>query len=201
MKKVKIAIYLAGKIQKAHEGANECYWTEKDLDQLKKNLPLYEITFLNPALRSDDLSDQKSVFGRDMLQVFCSDLVLADVRDRRGLGVGAEMMWAKLHKIPLIAWSPKDSHYNKSETILLDVPVKEWVHPFVHSLSDHIAETLEDAAQFVHRALTDTTLSIKGVDYIESAMQHYKKSQLPLDIPMKDLLASHEDLQDRLQLI
>src|SRR5690242_19798693 len=97
--KKKISIYLAGSIQKGHEYADS-YWTDDDMTLLKKELHDYDVTFLNPALRTDDLSDQRSVFGRDMLQVYCSNIVFVDARHKRGLGVGAEMMWAKLNSIP-----------------------------------------------------------------------------------------------------
>lgn len=79
--KSKIAIYLAGSIKKGHENPNESFWTDEDINLLKKRLSLYEVTFLNPALRSDDLSDQRSVFGRDMLQVFCSDKIVENLAE------------------------------------------------------------------------------------------------------------------------
>ena len=97
-----ISIYLAGNIQKDHENKSQIYWTEEDRDFLRNELAPKNISFLNPALRTDDLSDQLSVFGRDMTQVYCSDLVFVDARERRGLGVGAEMMWAKMNRIPLL---------------------------------------------------------------------------------------------------
>jgi len=84
-----LAIYLAGNIQKGHEDKSRLVWTQSDLDFLEQTVPA-KLTFLNPALRSDDLSDQRSVFGRDMLQVYSSDLVLVDARERRGLGVGED---------------------------------------------------------------------------------------------------------------
>jgi hypothetical protein len=123
-----ISIYLAGSIKKGHERTDESFWTDSDMVFLRKALSEYEISFLNPAFRSDDLSDQRSVFGRDMTQVFCSDVVFVDARDRRGLGVGAEMMWAKFHKIPIVTLAPVDSHYNKSKTTLLDVAVSRIKH-------------------------------------------------------------------------
>lgn len=118
--KKKIAIYLAGSIKKDHEKADS-YWTEADMNLLRSELHAYEVFFLNPAFRSDDLSDQRSVFGRDMTQVYCADFVFVDARDRRGLGVGAEMMWAKCNRIPVISWVPKDSHYHKTKTTILEL--------------------------------------------------------------------------------
>jgi len=105
-----VAIYLAGKIQKAHENPNETYWTEKDQEILRQALSPSSVYFLNPAIRSDDLSVQKSVFGRDMAQVYSADVIFVDGRERRGLGVGAEMMWAKMNRKPVITLAPLGSH-------------------------------------------------------------------------------------------
>lgn len=192
----KIAIYLAGSIKKGHENPNETFWTEEDKQAIIRSLPSFHVSFLNPAFRNDNLSDQKSVFGRDMLQVFCSDVVFADVRDRRGLGVGAEMMWAKVHNIPVLAWAPKESHYHKSKATILDVEVKNFVHPFVESLSDMIVETLEEGASWLHAYFSGKNqVKIKGIEFIKSAMEYYKTTQLEKDAPMKALLAQEEFLK------
>lgn len=196
--KTKIAIYLAGSIKKGHERADESFWTDDDMSLLEKSLVNYEVSFLNPAFRMDDLSDQFSVFGRDMLQVFSCNIVFVDARDRRGLGVGAEMMWAKVNKIPVITWAPKNSHYSKENATILDVPVSNYVHPFVESLSDKIVEDLVAGAQWIDSVLSNPTMEIKGVQYIGAAMQHYKDSQLNHDRPMKDLLTSSEELMQRI---
>lgn len=195
--KEKIAIYLAGSIKKGNEREGETFWSENEITLLRNLLAPVIVSFLNPAFRSDDLSDPRSVFGRDMLQVFCSDVVLVDARDRRGLGVGAEMMWAKLNKIPVISWAPKDSHYHRSNTTLLDVPLEKFIHPFVESLSDHIADSLEDAVLWMQNLLTQPLQKIKGFDHIEEAMRHYKETQFQTDAPMRELISSCDVLQFR----
>ncbi len=149
---------------------NESRWTEGDRQLLQKLLPEFKISFLNPDLRTDDLSDQRSVFGRDMLQIYSSDLVFVDARDRRGLGVGAEMMWAKHNRIPVLTLSPKDSHYNKTSTMLLGVPVQNWVHPFVESLSDGIVSDLQEGARWIKEKLFDPAHPKKGMEFVHGAM-------------------------------
>lgn len=193
----RVAIYLAGSIKKDHAQAGS-YWSEEEMLALKAYLFDYAISFLNPASRTDDFSDQRSVFGRDMTQVFCSDIVFVDARDRRGLGVGAEMLWAKLHKIPVIALAPKNSHYHKDQMTLLDVPVSNWIHPFIESLSDAVVEDLNAGAGWIRRFLTDPSLEIKSVATIQSAMQYYRDTQLPHDTPMKALLAANDALNVRI---
>lgn len=195
----KISIYLAGTIKKGHERSEETYWTKEDIDFIRKSLKGHEVSFLNPAFRADDLSDQLSVFGRDMLQVFSSNFVFVDARDRRGLGVGAEMMWAKINKIPVITWAPKNTHYNKEHTTILNVPVQNFIHPFVESLSDKIVETLSEGAQWINESLLNPSQEIKGIEFIGSAIQHYKNNQLHNDHPMKELISSNEELSARIQ--
>lgn len=187
--KPKTSIYLAGSIQKGHE-QNDTYWSEKDISTLKNSLSMFEVTFLNPAIRGDNLGDQRSVFGRDMLQVFSSDFVFVDARDRRGLGVGAEMMWAKFHKIPIITWAPKNSHYHKSSTTVLGVSVNDFVHPFIENLSDKIVENLIEGAKWIQHVKNSHDVEIKGIESIRSAMHYYEDNQLDQDLPMKEFLTN-----------
>ncbi len=194
----KISIYLAGSIKKGHEKADESFWTDEDMAFLRKSLPEFEVSFLNPAFRTDNLSDQRSVFGRDMTQVFCSDLVFVDARDRRGLGVGAEMMWAKFHSIPVLTLAPKDTHYHKSKTTILGLAVEDWVHPFVESLSDALVGDLSEGALWIRKFVSANSPKIKGIEDIQSAMRYYRDSQLAYDEPMKALISANQKLHKRI---
>jgi hypothetical protein len=193
----KIGIYLAGSIKKGHENPDESFWTEKEMDLLQKSFQTRDVLFLNPAFRKDDLADSTSVFGRDMTQVFCSHAILVDARGRRGLGVGAEMMWAKLCRIPVVTWAPKETHYHKTNTTLLGVPIEHFIHPFVYSLSDRIVETLPEAVEWIERVLADPSIEIKGIEHVQAAMEYYQEHQLPVDLPMQEILQS-EEMQQRL---
>lgn len=196
-----ISIYLAGNIQKGHENESQIYWSESDRDFLKKTLAPKRVSFLNPAMRKDDLSDQLSVFGRDMTQVYCSDLVFVDARERRGLGVGAEMMWAKMNRIPLLIFAPPNSHYRKQEVELLGVRVENWTHPFVESLSDGIVANLSEAALWIKALMRGTIPDIKGPEFIKGAMLHYRQLQYENDHPMHELAASNEILKTRIEAL
>lgn len=191
-----LSIYLAGNIQKGHETESQLFWTEEHQREMERALAPLSLSFLNPAVRSDDLSDQLSVFGRDMTLVFCSDLIIVDARERRGLGVGAEMMWAKWHTIPVIALAPPNSHYRKDKGTLLGEEVEDWVHPFVECLSDVIVADLSEAIQWIQRFLQGDAEPIKGPAYLEEAMDHYRKTQLGRDRPMQALIAKNRALQE-----
>lgn len=193
-----IAIYLAGSIKKGHEKADETFWTDEDMSLLRMSLNDYELSFLNPAFRADDLSDQKSVFGRDMVQVFSSNIVLVDVRNRRGLGVGAEMMWAKINKILVVSWAPRNSHYRKDQATILDRPVQNFVHPFVEGLSDSVVTNLEEAAKWIREAMSHPSVAIKGIEDIGAAMEYYKDRQFHKDEPMKEMVRACKELEKRM---
>ncbi len=197
----KISIYLAGTIKKGKDEEHELCWTDEHKKILQEHCKGVELLFLDPQVRSDDLSDQWSVFGRDMFQVFSSDLVIADARGKRGLGVGAEMMFAKTQRIPLISWLPHHSYYHRKELHFLGQTVESWIHPFVFSLSDFLAPSLEDAARWIETELVTKKCTIKGPETMKSAMNHYLETQLQHDVGMKELVLSNQELTKKFELV
>jgi hypothetical protein len=194
----RVAIYLAGNIKKGHEKLNEDYWSDTELSIISNILKPIQIDFLHPAIRTDDLSDQKSVFGRDLSQVYCSNVVFVDVRQRRGLGVGAEMMWAKMNAIPVVTLCPPESHYKKREVNILNVPVDNWTHPFVENLSDQIVATIEEGAHWIHSFVikNESKVEIKTPAYIKEAMDYYRETQYTNDEPMKELTSKNKKIHE-----
>lgn len=192
-------IYLAGNIRKGSADQTEQAWDQSEKQALKEALGSLNVIFLDPSSRSDDLSDQESVFGRDMLQVFSSDLILVDARGKRGLGVGAEMMFAKLQGIPVVSWVPRESHYHRSKLEgFLGQDVEDWVHPFIFNLSDYVAHSIEEAAAWICEEY-----NIERKDPYESegeildAMQYYYYNQFPRDREMQAVAKEHLDLKER----
>lgn len=192
-----IALYLAGNIQKGHEQESQIFWTNEDREILQKGLAPNQVVFLNPALRADDLSDQKGAFGRDMTQVFCANVVFVDARERRGLGVGAEMMWAKMHHLPVLTLAPKNSHYHQEELSVLGVTIKPWIHPFVESLSDAVVEDLQQGIAWLKGFLLGKR-PIKGPEFIHETMKHYQTTQFPSDHPMREIFEEYPALQEKM---
>lgn len=196
----KLAIYFAGTVQKDHE-IMESKWTEEDFRILEETLKPQPLAFLNPAQRTDDLCDQTSVFGRDMSQVFMADIVFVDARHRRGLGVGAEMMWAKFHAKPVLVLAPNDTHYRKATTEILGTTINEYVHPFVHNLSDKIVSSVEEGAAWIQLYLEENVGAIKDQTSIYEAMRHYQHTQYNHDHPMKNLVESCNGLEKTFKTI
>ncbi len=201
--KKSISIYLAGTIKKGKDEEHELCWTDEHKTILKEccKAKELELVFLDPQDRSDDLSDQLSVFGRDMFQLFSSDLVLVDARGRRGLGVGAEMMFAKTQRIPLISWLPTDSYYQRKDIHFLGQKVQSWIHPFVYTLSDYLAPTLEHVASWIENELLGASCAIKGPETMQQAMSYYLETQLQFDHGMRELIFTNQKLTKKLELI
>ena len=173
--KTPVIVYLAGGIKKDSDKTNELYWSQQDIDEIRRGLNKFEVVFLNPAAPVQDSSNTRAIFGRDMHYVSSSTIVFVDARDRRGLGVGAEMMWAKVHKIPVVTWSPKNSHYNRVQKSLPDGSEKSMVHPFVSELSDHVADNLNEAIVWIAQYLSNPkAFSIKDTTSIDSSIEYYK---------------------------
>lgn len=199
MVKQPLFIYLAGNIRKGREDRSEV-WEEAHKSFLQDAVSSYELVFLDPSHRADNLSSQSTVFGRDLFQVSSADLVLVDARDKRGLGVGAEMMYAKMLKTSLVAWLPEDSHYHRKNLYLLGQMVDEWMHPFIWSLCDYIAPTLELMAGWIQNYKPMQSV-VKGPRAIQDAMQEYLEEQLDQDEVMRQLVQKHEKLRKKVDEI
>lgn len=197
---MQISLYLAGKIKKSHEPSDEAYWRPEDLEVLRKAAGDIDLIFLDPATRTDDLTDGKSIFGRDMTQVYSSDIVLVDARDRRGLGVGAEMMWAKVNHLPVIALAPRETHYHKDRALILEQEVEGYIHPFVQELSDAIVGSLKEMGALI-REFALKERAVKSREWIHETMRYYQETQLEGDHPMVDLFEEHDFLKERLMSI
>lgn len=61
-----ISIYLTENIKKGHENERKFFELMRSKKTLSSFCSFCKLNFLNPAIRTDDLSDQKSVFGRNM---------------------------------------------------------------------------------------------------------------------------------------
>ncbi len=194
-------IYLSGGIRKGTDDHNKLCWSEEHRQQLKILLPDVELAFFDPALRECDVSDEQAVFGRDMLQVYSSDVVLVDGRAKRGVGVGAEMLLAKQHGIPLVSIVPEESHYRRTQLTYFDQTIDNWIHPFFYGLSDAVVSSLEQAAAWVNDHVLTQGSPVKDADSYMTAMRYYLQTQFTTDTPMKELGERYPQLMERFPLV
>ena len=200
---MKLRIYLSGSIKKGeNDNSKKSYWTEYEISLLREVLsPKYELEILNPSKRNDNLSDFKSTFGRDLLQVYISDLIIVDARDKKGIGIGSEMTFAKQNGIPVISIVPPNSQYKKTNFEYLGQKIDRWIHPFIGGLSDHIADSVEDAAEYILNNYPFDTSNVKNNDYLYESIMYYLDTQLKVDYEMCNIVKEDSVINRRIEKI
>jgi hypothetical protein len=151
-----LRIYLSGSIRKGDGDSrpDRFFWSERDEAFISANVGAEKVELLNPAKASIQRTDFALNFGCDLYLVSISDVVLVDARTEKGIGVGAEMMFAVSRGIPVITWAPPNSHYRRDFVPnVFGEDLHDWTHPFVFGLSDYVVDSLADAVCLVRRHL------------------------------------------------
>lgn len=200
-----LLIYLSGSIKKSTStGSDDSYWTESHTAVISESLRAvgHNAVFLNPASRSDDVSDGLSAFGRDMLQVYLSDLVLADMREKRGIGIGYEVALANFKCVPVVSWAPPGTHYRPGKAEVLGRPVEEdWIHPFVAPPSQQIIEELPQIAKAVGQLPLGRKIPLSDSDYVLKAILYYLRTQYARDTEMREIIQKEPRAEAEVQRI
>lgn len=145
-----LRVYLSGNIAKGSADPVAASWDSDAEEQIRRGVGNCEVETLNPACASVNRGDPEANFGCDLYLVKSSDAVLVDASGKRGLGVGAEMMFARMREIPVISICPPNSTYRQDHIHGFGgQDVRNWTHPFVHQLSSHIADDLEQAITYL----------------------------------------------------
>lgn len=193
-----LRIYLSGSIKKSTYYGGDDHWSDDDKARIEAGLAPFKVQFLDPNIRHDSISDPQSTFGRDLLQVLSSDLIFVDARDKRGIGVGAEMAFAKMQRIPVVSLSPLESYYRRTNVTILEQAMDYWVHPFVSSLSDYLANTIEDGTCWIKEELLTNKAQIRGPECFEEGIAHYLNTQLTNEPLMHDIVHNDEQVSSKL---
>jgi hypothetical protein len=155
-----LRIYLSGSVRKGagDPRSPDHFWTREDEEFIRANAG-GPVELLNPAKTDIRRQDFALNFGCDLHLVSISDVVLVDARREKGIGVGAEMMFAVQRGIPVIAWVPPDTHYRRSKVSdLFGEDLHDWTHPFVFGLSDYVVDNLAEAMALIRsKALSNRT--------------------------------------------
>lgn len=159
-----VRIYLSGSIRKGDRDARSPihFWSGEDEDAIRRGVVGAQVQLLNPAKAAIRRSDYDLNFSHDLYLVATSHIVLVDGRTAKGIGVGVEMMLAAERSLPVITWAPRNSHYRRDYLPnVFGEDLHNWVHPFIHGLSDYIVETLEDAVALVNRYVSNGYLELR----------------------------------------
>jgi len=180
-----LVIYLAGLIQRHHESEGQFCWPEDDLMTLSEDLIPLKPQYLNCKPNTTTRKSPLANFGRDLTQVATADIVLVDGRKKLGLGVGTEVMWAKMHRIPVLSLVPTED--------------MDTIHPFIHVFSDSFLENLDDIALWIKQWALGKKPSIIGPEIFNSALDFYKNEFFTDDRLMQTLVESNDRLKNKLQ--
>lgn len=196
-------IYLAGSIAKAHTSDEKTFWGSTEKAELTENIHPHEFVFLDPSFRTDDLNDSLATLGRDFLMVLISDAVLVDARDKRGIGVGAEIDRAETQNIPVISIIPPNSNYHKFNTTVLGQKITEFKHPFAYILPNFVAPSFHAASKILLKNVKPRIeFTLQPIsNKILNAIKIYITTQLNNDAPMLALYNSFREIKQRVDFI
>lgn len=129
------------------------FFNESMKNDLITNLLPLKLEILDP---NSILLPQRGSLKRydaDIKMLQSSNLLLLDASNKRGLGVGVELAFAKENNIPIIALCPQNSHYRK---ITHDEQGEfEWIHPFILALANHICSDVNSVIKTIKKIYTE----------------------------------------------
>jgi hypothetical protein len=196
---MRIVIYCSGGIQKGRS-AKKVLWSEVERNELAESARPLDCLFFTP----DDevpLEDSEALFGRDMYQLSRANFVVVDARERRGIGIGIEVLAAKMLKIPLVVVAPPNSHYRHDHLAFRGGSVSNYLHPHLSVLADCVADDFAGAGAWIRMATADG-YDPKDQGVVMQAVTTYKRRLLPHDprmIQMLEVLGASDGVEDDLR--
>ena len=168
MSKVFMKIYLAGSVPKGEAEEKEfSNWRLRYKQILEKIL---DAEFIFPMSGDMDESDFLLIVGKDSKSIKDSDLVIVNAEERLGAGTSMELVIAKHFKKPVITVMPKKSYHRRPNlTFQGKYFVEDWMHPFVHTFSDFVVETVAEIENIKDKIFS---IPAKDISIIEKAIAH-----------------------------
>ena len=173
-----LRIYLSGSIQKGEEDprSSDYFWTIEHEQNLISKIKA-PVSLLNPAKTPIRRNNFYVNYGCDLYLVKSSHIIVADLRKSKGIGVGAELMFANLHNIPVIGWLPPQSDYKREVVRNLNgEDLFDWVHPFAYGMCDKHLNSLDEIGDEINRMISSSDFgkSYRTPDHsIETFLREY----------------------------
>jgi len=181
---MKRKVYCSGSIQKGPADNKKLCWSDTERAMVSKGADPVQIDFLNPDDPVADLDDHLALFGRDMFQIQQCDVVIIDARERRGIGIGVELLAGRHFSRAVIGVLPPSSYYRQSNIVYRGGFAKNYVHPHFISLLDAYVDDFTAAGRWIRDELP-TFRPNPGASTLDLAIEAYKKRLLPHDEPMR----------------
>lgn len=150
-------------------------WKEDYMSAIHAALP--EAEFIHGDSISDNVGAEM-VVGHDLAQIKASDICVVDARDKIGAVTAQEIVIAKQFSKPVIIVIPKNSHHRRSNIVFHDVEMSEWIHPFLWVSTDYVAESIEDAVNWIEEFNRNpANYEIKDFSVFEEAVDLFNNSK------------------------
>lgn len=170
-------IYISGSIRKGDQDTrtDDFFWTKRDLNQIQAQLDS-EAKLLNPANTKIDRRDELNNFGCDLFLVSISDVILVDLRRKKGIGVGAELMLANHLRIPVIGiLGPHSEYFKKCLTNVSGQELRNWTHPFARGMCDHLCQDIAGACDILNTEGGSQCWTNLYSEKIRPSIEHFKE--------------------------
>src|ERR1043166_1117619 len=177
-------VYCSGSIQKGPADTKKLCWSDTERGQVSEGAYPVQIDFLNPDDPVTDLDDHLALFGRDMFQIQQCDAVVIDARERRGIGIGVELLAGRHFSRAVIGVLPPSSYYRQTNVEYRGGIAKNYVHPHFMSLLDSYVDDFAAAGRWIRDQLPSFRPTI-GASRLDAAIDAYKQRLLPNDAPMR----------------
>jgi hypothetical protein len=157
-----ISVFLSGSVNKGKSDTrnDEHFWSEEQ-EKILMKINNGNVILVNPNNLDVDHRDFMGRYEGDINMLLGCQLVLVDARTKKGIGIGAEMMLAKMKSIPVFSWCPLNTHYHKTKRDDKNNEEYEWIHPFIIGLSDRVFDDLEDLVIEINNLITSGNISLK----------------------------------------
>lgn len=189
-------VYCSGSIQKGAADTKKLCWTDVEKAELAAAARPAEIRFLNPDDPAPDLGNNLALFGRDLFQIKFADAIVVDGRERRGIGIGIEMVASRVFGTPLVAVVPRNTYYRMDRLEYRGSVVEDYVHPHLAVLADVVVSSFADAGMWV-RDHGKANNPQKDVGVLQDAIARYEVDLLKADQPMLCIIAEVNSLRAR----
>jgi hypothetical protein len=136
-----LRIYLAGKIAKGSEIGSTEDWRRSFAAQLSC---AGNFEFLSPDDPTLDERYPRQIFGHDCYLVQKCDILIINASTKLGAGTAQEMVVAKYFGKYVVTLLPRESHHRRINLNMHGIVVGDWIHPFVHEMSDYIAGGIDE---------------------------------------------------------
>lgn len=175
-----LVVFLSGSVKKGPEDKRDpvYFWSDDDIRYISETLNNGNVTILNPSDVSICSSKYFDRFIADIELVLQSDVILVDARTYKGIGIGAEMMLAKLKNIPVIAFADAESTYRKTKK-KTDNSTYHWQHPFLSGLCDYVHDSLDDAVKHTNELISNKEVKFRNrsiQDVQEEVEMHFQSN-------------------------